>query len=76
MVITEMSQELFDKWVNATAIDKEGEDGSLYLATVCSMAELAFLSHRAKTDEHKVLVHDAKLFQESMARHGKEIRIV
>ena len=65
---------LADKYENAVAIQAEGEDGSLYLATVCSMLELAALEAYPLSD--KQMIADAKLMQASLARHGKKVRIM
>jgi hypothetical protein len=62
-----------EKYENALHLELNGEDGSLYLATVCSMLELAQLGKSPKVN--KVLIEDAKTMQHSLARHGKVIRI-
>ena len=65
---------LSERHQNAVAIQAEGEDGSLYLATVCSMMELAALAAYPLCDQQ--MIADAKLMQASLARHGKQIRIM
>lgn len=68
------SMTLSEKYSNAVAIQAEGEDGALYLATVCSMLDLAALTAYPLCDQE--LIRDAKLMQASLARHGKQIRIM